>query len=185
MEIVLVHPQIPHNTGCIARTAAATGVRLHLVEPLGYSLEDRYLKRAGLDYWPLVDLFVHRDWGAAAAHLSRGSDRDLVDRLRPFSARGGTSLFESRFRPDDVLLFGCESHGLPEDLLERAARGRVYIPVREGVRSLNLASAACVGLYTAMVAAGLPLPDNDGVHSPHPRQADGLRPTDVARHPEP
>ena len=66
MELVLVHPEIPHNTGCAARLSAALGLRLHLVEPLGFSLEDRYLKRAGLDYWPLVDLVVHPDWQAAA-----------------------------------------------------------------------------------------------------------------------
>jgi len=181
MEVVLVHPEIPHNTGCAARLAAATGVRLHLVEPLGFSLDDRYLKRAGLDYWPLVDLVVHTDFEAAAAHLARGSDRDLAARLRPFTARGGTSLFESRFRPDDVLLFGCESAGLPEEVRARATGGSVYVPIREGVRSLNLANAVCVGLYTALVAAGLPLPDNDGTYSPHPDSGEGVRPPDVAR----
>lgn len=181
MDVVLVHPEIPHNTGCAARLAAATGTRLHLVEPLGFSLEDRYLKRAGLDYWPLVDLVVHADFEAAAAHLARGSDRDLGERLRPFTARGGSSLFESRFRPDDVLLFGCESAGLPAEVLARSTGGPVYVPIREGVRSLNLANAVCLGLYTAMVAAGLPLPDNDGSYSPHPSSSDPVRPSDVAR----
>src|SRR5262245_63845836 len=103
MEIVLVRPEIPHSTGCAARLAAALGLRLHLVEPLGFSLEDRYLKRAGLDYWPLVDLFVHRSWEAASASLAAEGRGPLDDRLRLFTARGGGSLFETRFRADDVL----------------------------------------------------------------------------------
>lgn len=183
VEIVLVHPEIPHNTGCAARLAAATGLPLHLVEPLGFSLEDRYLKRAGLDYWPLVDLTVHRDWSAAAAALEGGGARPLGERLRPFTARGGTSLFETAFGTDDVLLFGSESKGLPPELLERHAARRVYVPVRPGVRSLNLANAVCLGTYTAMHAAGVPLPDNDGAHHPHPRADEDVRPRDVARLP--
>ncbi|MDP6989046.1 MAG: TrmH family RNA methyltransferase, partial [Planctomycetota bacterium] len=113
MEIVLVAPEIPHNTGCAARLAAATGLCLHLVEPLGFSLEDRYLKRAGLDYWPLVDLAVHGDWAAAAGALAASSERPLAERLRLFTARGGASLFACPFEPDDVLVFGSESAGLP------------------------------------------------------------------------
>ena len=182
MELVLVHPEIPHNAGCAARLAAATGVPLHLVEPLGFSLEDRYLKRAGLDYWPLVDLTVHRDWEAAAGALARGSERPLDQRLRLFSARGGGSLFETRFAADDVLLFGGESDGLPRELLEAHPERRVVIPIRPGVRSLNLANAACLGLYTALVSAGVALPENRGDHRPHPEQG-RLRPADVARRP--
>src|SRR5262245_65860505 len=116
MEIVLVAPEIPHNTGCAARLAAALGLRLHLVEPLGFSLEDRYLKRAGLDYWPLVDLVVHRDWKALRAQLAPGSARPFEARLRLFSARGGRSLFATAFEADDLLVFGCESRGLPAEL---------------------------------------------------------------------
>jgi tRNA (cytidine/uridine-2'-O-)-methyltransferase len=181
VDVVLVYPEIPHNTGCVARVAAATGVTLHLVEPLGYSLEDRYLKRAGLDYWPLVDLVVHPDVEALVAHLSRDSERPFHERMRPFSARGGTSLFEARFRADDVLVFGCESRGLDRELVDRASGGPVYVPIRPGVRSLNLASVVCLGLYTALVSAGVPLPDNSGRYDPHPRAHDGVRPTDVAR----
>ena len=183
MEIVLVHPEIPHNTGCAARLAAATGLPLHLVEPLGFSLEDRYLKRAGLDYWPLVDLTVHPDWAAAAAALEDGGSRPLARRLRPFTARGGTSLFGTAFQSDDVLLFGSESSGLPAELLELYGHRRVYVPIRPGVRSLNLANAVCLGAYTAMNAAGIPLPDNDGAHRPHPRAEDDVWPRDVARQP--
>src|SRR5262245_55827984 len=88
MEVVLVHPEIPHNSGCAARLTAALGLRLHLVEPLGFSLEDRYLKRAGLDYWPAVELVVHRDWSAAARALGAEAPRSFDERLRLFSARG-------------------------------------------------------------------------------------------------
>ena len=105
MDVLLVHPEIPHNTGCAARLTAATGTALHLVEPLGFSLEDRYLKRAGLDYWPLVDLRVHGDWDAAAAALAPGSARPLAERLRLFTARGGSAFHEVRFAPDDLLVF--------------------------------------------------------------------------------
>lgn len=185
MEIVLVHPEIPHNSGCAARLAAATGVRLHLVEPLGFSLEDRYLKRAGLDYWPDVELYVHGSWEAALGHLERGSPRPLGARLRLFTARGGVSLFATPFQPDDLLVFGSESSGLPAELLAAFAESRVYVPIRAGVRSLNLANVVCLATYTALVAAGVPLPDNDGAWIPHPRHAEDLRPIEVVRAAQP
>ena len=182
MEIVLVHPEIPHNTGCAARLAAATGRRLHLVEPLGFSLEDRYLKRAGLDYWPQVELKVHRDWARACEYLAQGSPRTLAQRLRLFTARGGATLFETAFSSDDLLVFGSESVGLPAALLEAHADRRVYVPVRPGVRSLNLANVVCLAAYTAMASAGLPLPANDGRYEPHPRAAEDVWPAERARH---
>ena len=181
MEVVLVHPEIPHNTGCAARLTAATGVRLHLVEPLGFSLADRYLKRAGLDYWPQVDLTVHGSWERLAEALERGASRPLADRVRAFTARGGTSLFDTDFAPDDVLVFGSESKGLPDELLERFAVRRCYVPIRAGVRSLNLANVVCLGLYTALARAGAPLPDNDGAYVAHPQAEDDVWPADVAR----
>lgn len=180
MDLVLVQPEIPHNTGCAARLAAALGLRLHLVEPLGFSLEDRYLKRAGLDYWPQVDLRVHADWTALVACLERSDRPPLAERLRLFTARGGSSLFETEFRADDVLCFGCESTGLPAALLDELGEQRVYVPIRAGVRSLNLANTVCLAAYTALQRAGLPLPDNDGRYAP----VDGpgaLRPADVAQ----
>ena len=181
MELVLLHPEIPHNSGCAARLAAATGRRLHLVEPLGFSLEDRYLKRAGLDYWPLVDLVVHADWDAAQRFLESTSDRPLADRLHLFSARGGSSLFETRFEADDVLVFGSESKGLPADLLREHADRRCYVPIESGVRSLNLANVVCLALYTALDRAGVALPKNDGDYTAHPRAAEDVRPTERAQ----
>lgn len=180
MDLVLVEPEIPHNSGCAGRLAAATGLPLHLVEPLGFSLEDRYLKRAGLDYWPAIELVVHASWSAAERALAAGSSRPLAERLRLFSARGGSSLFETDFAPDDVLVFGCESTGLPLDLLEAHPHRRVYVPVRPVVRSLNLANVVCLAAYTALVRAGLPLPDNDGAHEPHPLAGRDVRPSERA-----
>ena len=176
MEIVLVAPEIPHNTGCAARLAAALGLRLHLVEPLGFSLDDHYLKRAGLDYWPLVDLVVHPDLARARASLSRGGARPFEERVRLFTARGGTSLFEAPFAPDDVLVFGSESRGLPADLLLAHGDRRVYVPIRPAVRSLNLANVVCLSVYTAMARAGLPFPENDGRYEPHPQASADVRP---------
>jgi tRNA (cytidine/uridine-2'-O-)-methyltransferase len=181
MELVLVYPEIPHNTGSVARTAAGLGLPLHLVEPLGYSLEDRYLKRAGLDYWPLVDLHLHRDWEAARAALGAGSPRPLEERLWYFTARGGRSLFTAPFAADDVLVFGRESTGLPPQWLEAAGERRVYVPIRPGVRSLNLSSLVCLAAYTALVRAGVPLPDNGGSYDPAARGSGPRAPREVLR----
>lgn len=181
MDLCLVHPEIPHNTGCAARLCAATHSVLHLVEPLGFSLEDRYLKRAGLDYWPQVELVVHRDWNALATFLASKSSRPIAERVRLFTARGGQSLFETPFEADDVLVFGCESKGLPQELVDAFPTRRVYVPVARGVRSLNLANVACLGLYTAMVRAGVPLPDNDGTYEAHPLANEDIWPLSRAR----
>jgi tRNA (cytidine/uridine-2'-O-)-methyltransferase len=175
MEIVLVAPEIPHNTGCAARLAAALGLRLHLVKPLGFSLDDHYLKRAGLDYWPLVELVVHESWAEFVTNPSRAGH------LRLFTARGGTSLFETAFESDDVLVFGSESRGLPQELLDGRPDRRVYVPIRSGVRSLNLANVVCLATYTAMVRAGIALPANDGAYVPHARAAEDVRPMSRVR----
>ncbi|MAB80896.1 MAG: tRNA (uridine(34)/cytosine(34)/5-carboxymethylaminomethyluridine(34)-2'-O)-methyltransferase TrmL [Planctomycetes bacterium] len=184
MEICLIHPEIPHNSGCAARLAAATGLSLHLVEPLGFSLADRYLKRAGLDYWSQVDLFVHSDWESACDVLRASSSRALDDRLKLFSARGGRSLFETKFAPDDLLCFGSETQGLPQALLEGRDQQRVYVPIRQGVRSLNLANVVCLATYTALVSAGVPLPQNEGTYCPPADEGFKPKPFHVARRAE-
>lgn len=147
MRIVLVAPEIPQNTGSIARLCAATETELDLIEPLGFSLEDRYLRRAGLDYWPSVRLAVHASFGS---FLEAVSPR----RLLGFSSHGGASYTAIRFRPDDALVFGCESRGLPASL--RDALAPLYrIPMRsDAVRSLNLATAAGIVLYEGLRQLG-------------------------------
>ena len=128
MQLVLVHPEIPHNTGCAARLAAATGARLHLVEPLGFSLEDRYLKRAGLDYWPMVDVVVHADWETAAEVLSAGAEPPLSERLRLFTARGGRSLFETDFAPRTCWSSGARARACRPHCWRRTATGASTCP---------------------------------------------------------
>ena len=184
MDVVLVQPEIPHNSGCAGRLTAALGVSLHLVEPLGFSLDDKYMKRAGLDYWPMVDLHVHPDLEAALAFLEKGSSRPLAERLKWFSARGGKSLFQTAFAEDDVLLFGSESKGLPMAKVEAAGGERVYLPIAKGVRSLNLANTVAVALYTAMDRSGMALPDNNGEYVVDARAGEGLTPDQIAQKPE-
>lgn len=153
LDVVLVHPEIPHNSGCAGRLTAAMGARLHLVEPLGFSLEDRYLKRAGLDYWPHVDLTVHP--GIDACFDALGAEgRPLVERVRLFTARTGPSIRDATFPGDAVLVFGAESSGLPREVLDAWPDNRVRIPIRREIRSLNLANAIAIGLYAASTGAG-------------------------------
>lgn len=150
-NIVLYQPQIPPNTGNVARTCAATGTPLHLVEPLGFSLDDRQLKRAGLDYWPLVPLQRHLSWQAFLAHR-----RPLGGRLIAFSSHARQSYLNWRFGPDDWLLFGRETDGLPSEVLGCAdvaltiPMARAALPDRCGVRSLNLSVAVGVVLFECL-----------------------------------
>lgn len=143
MRIVLVEPEIPQNTGSIARLAAATKTPLDLIGPLGFSLDDKYLKRAGLDYWPLVDLTVYEDLDAYAGAVHSG-------RVIALSARTGASYLDCAFRDDDRLFFGKETKGLGADFLASFAADVFTIPIDEpGVRSLNLANAVGIVLYEA------------------------------------
>lgn len=148
LEVVLVAPEIPQNTGSIARTCAATGTRLHLVRPLGFSLEDRYLKRAGLDYWPHVDLVVHDDWDALL--------RATPDARRfLFSARAARCYTDAAFAPGDQLVFGCETRGLPPELLAGREASTLLIPIfSPHVRSLNLSNAVSIALYEGLRQLG-------------------------------
>ena len=152
MELVLLEPEIPQNTGCAARLAAATGTRLHLVEPLGFSLDSKHLKRAGLDYWPDVDMTVHPDLPSLLSALAEIGPSE--PRLRLFTARGGSSIFEAPFQGDEILVFGSESKGLPPELLRKFAAQRLTVPILPEVRSLNLANVVCLALYTALDRCG-------------------------------
>ena len=147
MNIVLVEPEIPQNTGNIARTCAATGSHLHLIRPLGFSLADKYLKRAGLDYWNLMrytvydslDEFFAQNPGAACFYASTKAPRSYCD---------------ARYGPDDYLVFGRESRGLDEALLRREYDRCVRIPMRAEARSLNLSNSVAVVLYEALRQQG-------------------------------
>jgi|1048.fasta_scaffold66366_1 tRNA (cytidine/uridine-2'-O-)-methyltransferase len=150
-RVVLYQPQIPPNTGNVARTCAATAQELHLVGPLGFEISDSRLRRAGLDYWPHVPLQQHPHW----AHFQSVRQR-LGGRLVALSAHAETSYTDFRFHPDDWLLFGRETDGLPEALLAEA-ECLLTIPMPRsrhhpggGVRSLNLATAVGVVVFEAL-----------------------------------
>jgi tRNA (cytidine/uridine-2'-O-)-methyltransferase len=147
MHIVLVEPEIPQNTGNIARTCALTGTGLHLVRPLGFSIEDRYLKRAGLDYWDKVNIKI---WD---------SFYDLADnypqaRLFMATTRADRLYHEIQYGPNDMLVFGCETRGLPKTILDRFPDYRIRIPMLDIGRSLNLSNAAAIILYEALKQNG-------------------------------
>ena len=146
LAVVLVHPEIPPNTGNVIRLAANTGAELHLVEPLGFRLEDRELRRAGLDYHEYARVVTHRDWTACRAAL----DPRGVRRWFALTTKAQRSLFECSFTADDVFVFGCETSGLPEAMFAEFPRDmRLRIPMRAGVRSLNLSNAVAIAVYEA------------------------------------
>jgi tRNA (cytidine/uridine-2'-O-)-methyltransferase len=142
-DIVLCEPEIPPNAGNVIRLAANTGCRLHLVEPLGFSLEDRQLKRAGLDYHDLTHTLVHPSWGACRATLSGR-------RLFALTTHGEKNAFDIRYAADDVFVFGRETSGLPDSILQDfPADSRLRLPMRPGNRSLNLSNAVAVVVFEA------------------------------------
>ncbi|MCU0858954.1 MAG: tRNA (cytidine(34)-2'-O)-methyltransferase [Pontiellaceae bacterium] len=146
-NLVLVEPEIPQNTGNIARLCAATGTVLHLIEPLGFRLTDREVKRAGLDYWDSVE--IHRHASLTAFHQSEFGIRQ--SKMLYFSTCGEKSYTEAGYRPGDCLIFGSESNGLPLELLAAHPDDVYNIPMQlEHVRSLNLANAASIVLYEAL-----------------------------------
>jgi tRNA (cytidine/uridine-2'-O-)-methyltransferase len=148
LHIALIEPRIPPNTGNIARLCAATDTSLHLIEPLGFSMDDAHMKRAGLDYWDDVDLWVHPGWRDFREAMSR-------DRCLYFSARATRPLAEAQFRSNSVLVFGNETDGLPDRILEKHPEGCFTIPMPSGkVRSLNLATAAGIVLYEGLRQVG-------------------------------
>ncbi|MFA7165826.1 MAG: tRNA (cytidine(34)-2'-O)-methyltransferase [Desulfoplanes sp.] len=147
MQIALYEPEIPPNTGTIARLCAAVTTPLNLIEPLGFSLEDRYLKRAGLDYWPYVDVRVWKNWEAFKASLAS------EQRLIMTSARRGQAYHSFAFRSEDIIVLGPETRGLPAEVID-AAHHLVRIPIWGQVRSINLANCASVLLYEGLRQTG-------------------------------
>lgn len=149
LNVVLVNPEIPQNTGNIARTCAATGTTLHLIEPLGFSLADKYLKRAGLDYWGLMEYHVYPD---LEDFLRRHPDA----RMHFASTKAPRTHREATYQDGDFLVFGCETRGLPENLLERVYDRCIRIPMRAEARSLNLSNSVAVVVYEALGQLGDP-----------------------------
>ena len=142
-QIVLFQPEIPPNTGNVIRLAANTGCRLHLVEPLGFDVSERSLRRAGLDYHEFVDLRVHPDWAACQSALGEV-------RLFAFSTRGTVRHDAVTFRPGDAFIFGQETAGLPAEMLASFPAGqRLRLPMMPGNRSLNLSNTVAVAVYEA------------------------------------
>lgn len=142
-EVVLVHPEIPPNAGNVIRMCANTGARLHLVEPLGFSMDDRQLRRAGLDYHELATVVVHRDWRACVAALGER-------RIFAASTRGLRLYSEVPYREGDAFVFGAETAGLPGEIFSAFAQDRrLRLPMRAGNRSLNLSNAAAVVVFEA------------------------------------
>jgi tRNA (cytidine/uridine-2'-O-)-methyltransferase len=149
-NIVLVHPEIPPNTGNVIRLAANTGCALHLVEPLGFAMEDRLLRRAGLDYHEFAQVQRHADWPAFIANA-----RPPTLRCFGFSTRGSQPFAQVPWQPGDWLVFGGETAGLPADVLASfAAAQRVRLPMRPGQRSLNLSNAVAVAVFEAWRQSG-------------------------------
>lgn len=149
MNVVLLEPEIPPNTGNIARLCAATRTRLHLIEPLGFELSDRMLKRAGMDYWRHLDWRTWPDWGSFRAGLPEGSRLWLIE------SGGPVRYDEPRYRADDFLVFGRETAGLPAELLREHSDRWLRIPMFNlGCRSLNLSNCVALVLFEALRQGG-------------------------------
>ena len=148
MHVVLFEPEIPPNTGSVARLCAATLTPLHLIEPLGFKIDDKHLKRAGLDYWEFVELHVHKSWND---FLTTAAPKNLLF----FSKRAAKSYTSTRYDENDFLVFGPETRGLPPLLLETNQNRFFRIPMMGiGVRSLNLSNAVSIVLYEALRQLG-------------------------------
>ena len=142
-DVVLYRPEIPPNTGNVIRLCANSGARLHLVEPLGFSIDDKQLRRAGLDYHEFATLRVHQDWDACLASIKPG-------RAFAFTRRASRRYDEVRYAEGDMLVFGAETSGLPEEILAQfAPEARLRLPMRPGNRSLNLSNAVAVAVFEA------------------------------------
>ena len=147
INIVMVEPEIPQNTGNVARTCAATGAKLHLVKPLGFEINDKYLKRAGLDYWDKLDIEEHEN-----LNLFLEKYKDNLDKMFLVSTKSRNSYSEIEYNKYDEVffLFGKETKGLPEDLLKKYIDKAIRIPMKEGLRSLNLSNSVAIVVYEAL-----------------------------------
>ena len=144
-HIVLVEPEIPPNTGNVIRLAANTGCTLHLIEPLGFSMDDKHMRRAGLDYHEYAELRRHADWGAFMAN-----EQPALDRMFALTTRGSRAAHGVAFKPGDWLVFGSETKGLATELREQFALAqRIRLRMRDGQRSLNLSNAVAVTVFEA------------------------------------
>lgn len=152
IHVALIQPQIPPNTGNIARLCAATDSPLHLIGPLGFSVDDAEVRRAGLDYWPLSDVWVHTGWGDFRAAVAR-------ERCLYFSANATEPFWNAPVHATSCLVFGSETEGMPPRILEKHPHRCFRIPMRRGVRSLNLATAVGVVLYDALRRTGIAAQD--------------------------
>ena len=164
MHIVLVNPEIPQNTGNIARTCAATGAMLHLIKPLGFELSDKYLKRAGLDYWHMMTLEVHESW---EDFLSKYPDA----RLHYATTKAPRDYCGAQYMDGDFLVFGRETKGLDEELLSRNYEKCIRIPMCSDARSLNLSNSVAIVLYEALRQQGFP--NLEGAGHLHHTQPEG------------
>ena len=155
LNIVLVEPEIPQNTGNIARTCAATGARLHLVEPMGFKVDDRRLKRAGLDYWYLLDITYYKD-------ITDFFERNAGGEFYYFSTKAKRVYSDVEYPDGCYLVFGKETKGLPEKLLHDNPDTTVRIPMRSEARSLNLSNSVAVGVYETLRQWDFPELQNEG-----------------------
>lgn len=144
LHIVLHQPEIPHNTGSVGRTCVAVGAKLWLVRPLGFRVDDYYLRRAGLDYWERLEWQVVEDWESLIAALP------AAERAYFFTKTAAHDYRDVRYEPGDVLVFGSESQGLPASMLAEHADRTLRIPIRDAVRSLNLSNAVAVATFEAL-----------------------------------
>ncbi|MDD4377912.1 MAG: tRNA (uridine(34)/cytosine(34)/5-carboxymethylaminomethyluridine(34)-2'-O)-methyltransferase TrmL [Eubacteriales bacterium] len=151
LHIVFVEPEIPPNTGNIARTCAATNTKLHLVEPLGFSLDEKSLKRAGLDYWQYVDVEIHK---SLDDFIEKYKDKTMY----LATTKGGNVYTDVEYKDDDMILFGKETAGLPRDFIEENIGNAVRIPMSENtrLRSFNLSNSANIILFEALRQLGFP-----------------------------
>jgi len=152
LHVVLFQPEIPPNTGNIGRSCVATGCRLWLVEPLGFDISEKAVRRAGLDYWSLLDLRVVPDWQALATELAEPIAKD---RVWLFTKTSKQNYLQVRYQPGDVLIFGCETRGLPPEIMAQFPNNLLRIPMRPQVRSLNLAVTAGIAMYEAIRQIGV------------------------------